>query len=392
MSSETPPLSVVHVCAPADVGGLERVVQGLATGLARRGHDVSVVAVVEPGSDPSPLFLPIEREGVRTVALELPGRAYIQERRHVARLLDELQPSVLHTHGYRPDLLHGGWARRKGIATVSTLHGSSRMGGLSHVFEWLQERALRRFDAVVAVSPPLVETLLGKGVPRARIHAIPSGWMPPERHLTRTQARREMGLTPAGPKVIGWVGRLIPIKGCDVFLRALALIRASDWKACVIGDGPERAGLEQLTHDLGLEQHVIFYGALPEAARLFHAFDLFVLSSRSEGTPMVILEAMGAQVPIVATRVGGIPDMLSSEQEEAWLALSESPESLAQAITDALLHTDEAQSRGSRAFDRLMRDFDTQLWIRRHEEAYCSAIERRRTEMVARREPRRASE
>jgi glycosyltransferase involved in cell wall biosynthesis len=366
------PLSVVHVCAPAEVGGLERVVQGLSVGLARRGHTVSLIAVVSPGADLAPFFAPLGPAGVRTIAVELPGRAYLRELNAVGRLILSLAPDVMHSHGYRPDLLHGWSTRRKGIATVSTLHGSSRMGGKSHLFEWIQERALRRFDAVVAVSHPLVDSLERRGVPHDRIHHVPNGWFAPSRPLPRDEARARLGLSP-GDRVIGWTGRLIPIKGADVFLRALGLLDTPGWVGCVMGDGPERPALEALAEELGIGDRVRFQGAVQEAARSFAAFDAFVLSSRSEGTPMVLLEAMGAGVPVVATEVGGVPWVVERERE-GWLVPSEAPDELARALRAALTDPAEAQARAGRARARVERDFAPDVWIRRHEETYRAAI------------------
>ena len=370
-------LTVLHLCAPAEVGGLERVVQGLSRGLAERGHEVVVVAVVEPGADTAPFFGPIEEAGGRTVRLDIPGRGYLRERREVRSLLDELRPDVLHTHGYRPDLLHGGAARRRGVATVSTLHGSSRMGGLSHLFEALQERALRRFDGVVAVSAPLVETLRQKGVRRESIHLVPNGWTPPRDPLSRPEAREALGHPNGDVPVLGWIGRLIPIKGCDVFLRSLIELREMPWRASVIGDGPERQELEALAAELGLEDRVRFHGAVHEAARFLGAFDLFVLSSRSEGTPMVVLEAFGSGTPVVATAVGGVPDLLE-EGRAGWLAPSEDPGRLGAVIREALTQRTVALTKGERGRARLEAELGMDAWIRGHLRVYRSAMALRR--------------
>jgi glycosyltransferase involved in cell wall biosynthesis len=368
----------MQLCAPAHVGGLERVVQGLSTGLAERGHSVTVVAVVAPGTDTSAFVGTMARASVETRVLELSGRAYLSEARAVARLFGELGPDVVHTHGYRPDLLHGGAARRRGIATVSTLHGSSRMGGLSHVFEWMQERALRRFDAVVAVSRPLVDALRRVGVPEDRIHLVPNAWTCPADPFETSEARARLGV-PADRQAIGWVGRLIPIKGPDVFLRALAELPESGWHAVLVGDGPERGRLHALRTELGLEDKVGLVGAIDDAARLLAAFDVFVLSSRSEGTPMVLLEAFGAGVPVVATAVGGVPHMFDHAEGEplGWLVPKDSPTALARAIQQALRDPGEARARGARARERTIREYAPEQWIERHERVYLAAIERR---------------
>jgi glycosyltransferase involved in cell wall biosynthesis len=370
-------LSIVHVCAPAHVGGLERVVQGLATGQDARGHTVRVLAVVEPDAVVEPFAAPMRAVGVEVRVLRMAGRAYLRELREVGRILRTWAPDVLHTHGYRSDLLHGWSARRARIATVSTLHGSSRMGGVSHLFEWIQERALGRFDAVVAVSAPLVEALAGQGVPRDRIHMVPNAWTPPEAPLTREEARRELGVSD-GERVIGWVGRLIPVKGVDVLVEALGRMQTSGWVARIVGDGPERAAAEARVRALDLDGAVRFLGAVPDAARLFRGLDLFVLSSRSEGTPMVLLEAMGEGLPVVATRVGGVPDVLRAPGE-GWIVPPEAPDALAMALDEAVAGSDVRATRGAAARARIESTFDMAAWIRRHDAVYRAALANRRS-------------
>lgn len=375
MDTEAEPartLSVVHVCAPAPVGGLESVVLGLSRGLADRGHRVTLVAVVSQASAAASVLAPLQGSSVRTVVVEAPKRAYLREVRAVSNLLDSLRPDVLHTHGYRADLLHGGRARRKGIATVSTLHGSSKMGGLSQLFEIIQTRALRRFDGVVAVSRPLVDLLTDRGMPRDRIHHIRNAWAPPAAPLARNEARRMLGLPDDGTSVIGWVGRLIPVKGADVFVRSLHGVLDGEKLACVVGDGPERPALEALASDLGIQDRLRWVGAVAQASRLFSAFDLLVLSSRSEGTPMVLIEAMGQGIPVVATAVGGIPELMDG-RDEGLLVPPEAPDLLSNAIRACLFDPTETSERANRAKMRVHRELDTASWIRLHEQAYEAA-------------------
>ena len=370
-------LSIVHVCVPAQVGGLETVVMGLSRGLAERGHIVTLVAVVRQASAAASLFGPLEGTPVNTIAVEVPNRAYHREIRGVASILDALRPDVLHTHGYRADLLHGGRARRKGVATVSTLHGSSKMGKLSQMLEHVQVRAMRRFDGVVAVSRPIVDLLSDRGVPRERIHYIRNAWSPPKAPLARSDARCVLGLPDDGTLVIGWVGRLIPVKGADVFLRSLHGLLDAWHVACVVGDGPERPALEALASDLGIGDHLRWAGAVPEAGRLFSAFDVLVLSSRSEGTPMVLIEAMGQGVPVVATRVGGIPELIDGH-DEAWLVPPEAADLLSNALRACFSDPSQAAARAQRARARIERELDVASWIRLHENAYEAARRIRR--------------
>lgn len=367
---------IVHLCTPARVGGLERVVQALGRAQAEQGHEVTVLAVVGTLGDAEAFFAPFAGSGVRTVPVLLGARAYARERREIRERLARLAPDVVHTHGYRADLLHGGPTRRAGVATVSTVHGSSRMGGLSHFFEWLQLRALRRFDAVVPVSTPLERTLRAVGVAADRLHAIPN--VVAARAVThdRSAARSRLGLPSDTTRVLGWVGRVVPVKGADIFLRALALLPEGVGIASIIGDGPDRPAMEQLARELGIAERVRFHGEVDDAAAFLPAFDALVLSSRSEGTPIVVLEAMRAALPVIATSVGGVPDLVSDPQT-GWLVPAESPEALAAAISAAFSQPGEAERRGAAGAERLRREYDPVRWVERYDAAYAAAAKRR---------------
>ncbi|HEX6052855.1 MAG TPA: glycosyltransferase, partial [Gemmatimonadaceae bacterium] len=147
----------MHLLAPADAGGLERVVHSLAVGQHLGGHRVVVVPVVERWDPDHTFATPLERAGVELRPLEAPARGYLLERAAFARILDEVAPDVVHSHGYHTDVVDGDVARRAGIATVSTAPGFTKGPWRNRLYEYRDTRALKRFDAVVAVSRPLAE-------------------------------------------------------------------------------------------------------------------------------------------------------------------------------------------------------------------------------------------
>lgn len=365
-------LRILHVTAPAEVGGLERVVQGLAVGQRQQGHDAHVVAVVGRDDTPTAFLEPLRRAGVPVHLLRTGARSYLAERRAVRRLLERYAPDVLHTHGYRSDLLHLGTARRLGVPIVTTLHGSSRMGGISHLFEWMQERALRRFDGVVAVSRALETRLLELGVRAERLHLIPNAWPGDQGagRLERAEARRMLGLDPEA-YVYGWVARLIRAKGCDLLLDAVARMAAGRWCVAVVGDGPEREALHRQALQLGIADRVRFLGQVPEAERVMSAFDAFVLSSRTEGTPMVLFEAMAAELPVVAHAVGGVPDVL--DDGAGRLVPAGDAAALAAAMEQVRDRPDTAADAVRVARERLDGLYSIARWLDLHLAAYRAA-------------------
>lgn len=363
-------LSVAHLVAPARFGGLETVVQTLALGHRRRGHRVAVVATLEGASDGHPFFRPLRESGVEVIPLALPGRAYRREWRYLRRFFRDWRPDVVHTHGYRPDVLGGGAARASGIAVASTVHGFTGGGWKNRLFERLQRRAFRGMDAVVAVSAPLHRELRQRGIPAERLHLIPNAWAASEVPLKRAEARRELEIPPER-YAIGWVGRLSAEKGADVLVDACAELKGLDGELHVIGDGPAGPSLRARTETAAFPLPVRWHGALEGAARLFPAFDLYVLSSRTEGTPIALLEAIAAGVPVVATRVGGVPDVVGPE--EALLVAPEDPRALAEAIRGAYVERHAAAVRAAAARERLRSHFGVEPWLDSYEQIYRAA-------------------
>lgn len=362
---------VLHALAPGPAGGLESVVQMHARGWVARGGEAAVALVLDEGVDLPEAFRALTEAGVRVFCHAVPHRAYLREQAQYRSVLTTWRPDVVHCHGYRADLIAGRAARSAGIARVSTVHGFTGGDWKNRLYERLQLRSFRRFSGVVAVSRPIEARLVSAGVPRARVHLIPNAWargLPP---LTRAEARARLGVGPAD-RLVGWVGRLSREKAADVLLEALARV---DQVAVVVGDGAEREALRQQAAALGVAGRVRWAGLVPEAGRYFPAFDCYVLSSRTEGTPIALFEAMAASVPIVTTRVGGVPDVVGAG--EALLVPPDDPAALAGAIDAIFTDPAAAQARAARAAVRLAGQYALEPWLERHAELYRAVMARR---------------
>ena len=366
--------SVMHVLAPGAVGGLETVVRLLANAQRRAGYDVCVVTIVDDHA-PHPYVELLRKDRIDVRVVVVSSRAFLTERRLISAIIEAERPDIVHTHGYRPGLLAGPIAHKMGVRTVATAHGFTGGSFKMRAYERLLERAFRRFDAVIAVSRPLRARLVAHGVASDTVHVIPNAWEPPfDAFVDRQTARAELNI-PSGAFALGWVGRLSHEKGLDVLVRAIAALGTDTGAiACVLGSGPSEAEARSLAATLGVSERVKWYGPVADAARLFRAFDVLVLSSRTEGTPMVLLEAMAAGVPIVATSVGGVPDVLS--EREALLVPAEQPAALARAIEEVRSEPRGARERAIAARERLDEQFAVQPWLARHQSLYSSMLER----------------
>ena len=355
-------LTVLHLTAPAPVGGLESVVRALTCGLHTRQLRVVLAAVYEEKPGEAALTARARADGVETVEVVVPPRSYRREFRAIAEIIANLRPDVVHTHGYRSDLVGGAAARRARIPWVSTLHGFTGGGMKNRAYEWLQVQAALRADALVAVARPIRDRLVHAGSLESRVHMLPNAWT--ERSLlTREESRRRLGIQGTVP-VIGWVGRLSREKGPDLFLEALALVKTQSWRASIVGDGRERAALEAQAGRLGIADRIDWHGVVPEAAGIYPAFDAWVLSSRTEGTPIALFEAIAARVPVIVTDVGGVPDVVS--RKEAWMVPPERPEALAEALRELLASPAAGVAKAEAALARLRERFAEPAWITAH--------------------------
>ncbi len=233
------------------------------------------------------------------------------------RAVAESRPDVVLATWAYPD----GWAavrlaRRHGLPVVVMVHGSDvrRMDEFPARSRGTRE-ALCAADGVIAVSADLAARVVALGADPDRVLTVLDGV---DRSMfnpgDRAGARRSLGLADDERHLL-FIGNLLPVKGVDVLLQACATLAASrtDWRLHLVGDGPERARLAAQAQALGIDTRVVFHGSrahaeLPEWLR---AADLFVLPSRSEGIPNVLLEASACATPYVASDVGGIPEIAS---------------------------------------------------------------------------------
>ena len=264
--------------------------------------------------------------------------------RVLTRLVAASDPAVMHSHLAKAGALGRVAAiRAKVPAIVHTFHGHVLEGYFSSwrtkAFVRVERELARRTDALVAVSPQIRDELLALGI------GTPDRWRVIRVGLDLTSllrerpdpmsARRTLGLPVESPTV-GIVGRLAPIKDHETFLRAAAMAtrRHPDLQVVVAGDGPLRQRLEGRARE-ALGDRVRFLGWVDDLVALYAALDVVVLTSRNEGTPVSLIEAVAAGRPVVATKVGGVPDVIEVGESRE-LVPAGAPDAVADAL-DRLL-------------------------------------------------------
>jgi len=278
---------------------------------------------------------------------------------------------VIHCHWTITGLVGRLCAAAAGSPTVLTVRGSDVHLMTSPALSGLHEWIYRHTDAIVAVSRDLKGQLVSRGVPADKVEVIPNGVDSRFCPGDQAEARRRLDLPEAGA-LLGFVGLLVPVKGLDVLLDAMARLDGPAAHCVLVGDGPERQALEARARALGLGARLHFAGQRPagEIPDWLNAFDALVLPSRSEGRPNVVLEAMSSGLPVVATRVGGTPELVRPG-DTGWLVEPEDPAALAAALGELLGLADLGRGMGARGREVIVSEGLTwEANARRTEELY----------------------
>jgi glycosyltransferase involved in cell wall biosynthesis len=322
------PVRVLRVIARLNMGGPALHVAYLTAGLQPRGYETTLVAGTLSPGEGSMTFV-AEELGVPIVTIDQLHRDISLFRDAIAvvrlaRLIRAQRPQILHTHTAKAGAIGRLAALLAGDArppiVVHTFHGHVLRGYFGPLraagFRLLERWLARQATALIAVSPQVRDDLVALGVaPRESFAVIRLGIRLDERVSAngneRERLRSLLGIG-ADRFTLGWIGRMTGVKRTDDVLLALKGLRERGVDACLcmVGDGPDREQAERRAKELGIVRHCFFLGYQDEVAPFYAAFDAFVLPSGNEGTPVSAIEALAAGRPVVATRVGGVPDVV----------------------------------------------------------------------------------
>lgn len=326
--SASEPVRVLRVIARLNKGGPALHVAYLSAGLEPRGYETTLVAGTLGRGEGSMAYV-AEQRGVEVIALpdlhrEISPLHDLRAAHRLAALIRRVRPHILHTHTAKAGAVGRTAALLAGSArppiVVHTFHGHvlrGYFGPMSTRFFRTLERGLASTStALIAVSPEVRDDLVALGVaPAEKFTVIRLGVELEERvdisPEARARARRMMGIAP-DRFTVGWIGRMTGVKRTDDIVLAFKRLREQGVDACLclVGDGPDRGGTEDLAYELGIVRDCLFLGYQDDVAPFYAAFDALVLPSANEGTPVSAIEALAGGRPVVATRVGGIPDVV----------------------------------------------------------------------------------
>jgi glycosyltransferase involved in cell wall biosynthesis len=317
-------LRVLHAITRLTLGGSSENTIASCVALDRAGYDCTLAASFRE-SDASSL-VDARRRGCRVVDLPALGRevaplADVTALVQILRLIRRERPAIVHTHTSKAGFIGRLAAAIARVpAVIHQPHGHLFYGYYgprrTAVFTALERQAARWTDRIITLTDRGATEHVARGIGRADQYvAVPSGVPTAELRATapaRSEARARLGLEPDAFVVVG-LGRLIPIKGFDLLVRALPAVvaRIPSARVLLVGDGAERRHLEALAAALGVTERLRLTGELMDVTTPLAAADVLAVPSRNEGMGRVIVEGMAIGIPVVATAVGGIPDVVT---------------------------------------------------------------------------------
>jgi glycosyltransferase involved in cell wall biosynthesis len=289
----------------------------------------------------------------------------------------QVQPDIIQTHNNKSHLLVKMLRRlRSQRLWFAFHHGDTYPDFKQKLYNNVDRVTLRSADRVVSVCEAFKPRLVACGVQPERIRILHNAAIPmtPASDAQRAQLREQLGIGSCQAVILS-IGRFSREKGHADLLQALAQLRplSPDWKLVLVGTGPERDALRQLAGMLGISERVVFAGFYPDVTGFYGIADLFVLPSRSEGSSNVLLEAMMAQVPIVATSAGGNPEIVRHEDTGLLVPVGDQA-ALASAIARLLRERQLASRFVSSAHARVTSEFSVDSYRRRLAGLYAEAL------------------
>jgi glycosyltransferase involved in cell wall biosynthesis len=373
--------SVLHLTASPSFGGPERQMLGLGAALAGKVCS-RYLSFSEEGR--STAFLQAaESAGFAATGLSSDWPRVTRMYRELASVVKSSNAEILMCHGYKARIFGRFVAARSGIPVVGVLRGWTAETRTVRCYEWLDRRLLRKLDHIVCVSQSQARHALSFGVSPEKLTVIHNAIDIGRFKGRDPQKRAELLSNFASPRrlIVAAVGRISPEKGFCTLVRVASRVvaRHPETGFLIFGDGPLRAQLQRDICAAGLQDHVKIAGFRTDLDACFPHFDLLILPSYSEGLPNVVLEAFAAGVPVVATAVGGVPEVVQ-DGLSGFLVTAGDDVAMAERISEMARNDGLRRSMAAHGHGRVSREFSFTTQARSYEQLFCKMTPRSATE------------
>jgi glycosyltransferase involved in cell wall biosynthesis len=379
---------VAYIFTPIEFGGSERVNLLFLKNVDRTQFEINPILLIRPWEQENIFIRKLEEDKytINTIPVALrklnEGRDYFRVVRcvlYVYRILSNAHFDLVHTHGYFADIIAAPVCKILSIPQMATCHGFISNDNNLKVYNKIDKLMLRLCSRIITVSTEIKNDLVKGGIDQSKIiviqNAIQSFLGKKEIDNSRIGKRRDLSVR-ENEFTIGYLGRLSEEKGVNYLIEAGYILKekGEDFKIIIIGDGPKRKELEDLTRSKGLKQQVVFTGFQNDIEEWLSAMDCLVLPSLTEGTPMAILEAMSLGVPIIASAVGGIPSVVENGVNGLLVAPGDYRE-LSEKILLIIKNKTLRFEMAMKGVNIIKKRFDVHEWCHKIESQYDSVLE-----------------
>jgi len=355
-------LNILFLTTHANTGGITSYIVTLGSALVKSGHKVWVVS---SGGD---CVTGMEAVGIRHVKINIRTKSELHPKLllslpSLVRLIRNENINIIHAQTRVTQLLGVWLGALTGVKMVTTCHGFFRP-------RWFRKAFPCWGVAVIAISKPVAQHLsVDLGVAQNKVHLIANG-IDLDRFLVadenqRRSVRREWNIVEApligiNTPLIGVIARLSSVKGIEILIKAMPklLLEIPTANLMIVGQGPEEMNLRKLTQDLSLTAHVIFKNTINQTQEILPAFDVFVMPSLMEGLGLSVMEAQACGIPVVASRVGGLVDLIE-DGKSGLLVASNDPSALAARIIEMLQNPQRSKDMAQQARINIERHFSS---------------------------------
>ena len=305
-------MKILHLISSLGLFGAETIALNLAGTVQGNGYESILCAIENSSNSKIDIIEQANKAGIETHILKCAGRFDIRAIFRLRKYIENQKIDVLHTHNYKSDLIGMLAARLAKVPVIATAHGFTDMSRSVSMYEKLDRWILKSFfNKVVTVTGQMLPNFSDQ---QKRI--IPNGI--DISHFSRNEekrvALRKKYNVADNDILIGTIGRLSKEKNQRMLLEAVyPIVRENEQvKIIIIGDGLKADELKQFVEARHLTDRVIFTGIMHDTVSAYSAMDIFILSSLTEGVPLTVLESMASKLPVIATRVGGIPEIMNN--------------------------------------------------------------------------------
>lgn len=372
MTHDNRKIHVLHLIGSTGLYGAERWVLALIRALDPDVIQSTLINLVDNKFEVSEVVMAARKRGFAAMDFYTGGRFNPFSTVKMARWVRDQNVRIIHGHGFKSDMFGLLAGRIAGCAVMSTPHGwSVEKNRKLQIYEQLNRRIFRYMNLVCPLSPALVEGL-NHCMDSAKLRLVFNGV-----DIDEVQAALAVRRNKNSAFVIGYVGRLVPLKNLETLLRAVQLLQneSQNIKLMIIGDGPERENLEDLAQNLEISVRVEFLGFRDDAVVFFNDFDVFVLPSLSEGIPRCIMEAMAASLPVIASDIPGNKNLVI-HGDTGLLFIAGDSHSLAEQIRHVMSDQNAARAMALRGNSKVVEEYSSRRMAQDYTALYHELVGR----------------